>query len=78
MGLNMFWLKKVLCGNSRKRVRILLDFLVFDTKKLDEYAKQAKAFYGQLKEYKEFVEKSKKLDRGRCFRYSNGIYGDFY
>lgn len=36
-----------------------LDFSAFDTKKLDEYAKQAKASYGQTKEYKEFEEKSK-------------------
>ncbi|MCM1162350.1 MAG: TipAS antibiotic-recognition domain-containing protein [Roseburia sp.] len=40
-------------------MRILLDFLAFDTNKLNEYAKQAKASYGQSKEYKEFVEKSK-------------------
>ena len=36
-----------------------LDFSAFDTKKLDEYAKQAKASYGQTEEYKEFEEKSK-------------------
>ena len=36
-----------------------LDFSVFDTKKLDEYAKQAKASYGQTEEYKEFEGKSK-------------------
>lgn len=36
-----------------------LDFSAFDTKKLDEYAKQAKESYGQTEEYKEFEEKSK-------------------
>lgn len=41
-----------------------LDFSAFDTKKLDEYAKQAKASYGQTEEYKEFEEKSKNLTKG--------------
>ena len=36
-----------------------LDFSAFDTKKMDEYAKQAKASYGQTEEYNEFEEKSK-------------------
>lgn len=36
-----------------------LDFSAFDTKKLDEYAKQAKESYGQTEEYKEFEKKSK-------------------
>lgn len=36
-----------------------LDFSAFDTKKIDEYANQAKATWGQTKEYQEFQEKSK-------------------
>ena len=36
-----------------------LDFTAFDTKKLDEYAKEAKASWGTTPEYKEFEEKSK-------------------
>lgn len=36
-----------------------LDFSAFDTKKLDEYFKQAKASWGQTDAYKEFEEKSK-------------------
>lgn len=36
-----------------------LEFSVFDTKKIDEYAKAAKESYGKTKEYQEFVEKSK-------------------
>ena len=36
-----------------------LDFSVFDTKKIDEYAARAKASWGETPEYHEFEEKSK-------------------
>ena len=36
-----------------------MDFTAFDTSKIDEYAAEAKAAYGQTPEYAEFVEKSK-------------------
>lgn len=36
-----------------------MDFTAFDTSKIDEYAAEAKASYGQRLEYKEFTEKSK-------------------
>ena len=36
-----------------------MDFKAFDTKKIDEYAKQAKESYGSTPAYKEFEEKSK-------------------
>lgn len=36
-----------------------LDFTAFDTKKIDEYAKQAKATWGKSEAFKEFEEKSK-------------------
>lgn len=35
-----------------------VDFSVFDTKKIDEYAKQAKEQWGKTDEYKEFEQKS--------------------
>lgn len=35
-----------------------MDFSVFDTKKLDEYARQAKEQWGKTAEYKEFEQKS--------------------
>ena len=35
-----------------------MDFSVFDTKKIDEYAKQAKEQWGKTAEYKEFEQKS--------------------
>ena len=36
-----------------------MDFSAFDTKKIDQYAAEAKAAYGQTKEYQEFLEKTK-------------------
>lgn len=36
-----------------------MDFTAFDTSKIDKYAAQAKAAYGQTTEYKEFEAKSK-------------------
>ena len=36
-----------------------MDFSVFDTKKMDEYAKRAKEQWGQTLEYQEYEEKSK-------------------
>ena len=35
-----------------------LDFTAFDTEKIDEYARQAKASYGQTPEYREYLQKS--------------------
>ncbi len=46
-----------------------LSFEAFDTKKMDEYARQAKAFWGQTPEYREFEEKSK----GRTVEENNRI-----
>lgn len=40
-------------------VKKLMDFSAFDTKKIDEYAKQAKESYGNSPAYKEFERKSK-------------------
>lgn len=35
-----------------------LNFTAFDTQKIDEYARQAKASYGQTPEYQEYLQKS--------------------
>jgi len=35
-----------------------MNFTAFDTQKIDEYARQAKASYGQTAEYKEYTQKS--------------------
>lgn len=37
----------------------LMNFEAFDTKKIDEYARQAKESYGKTEAYREFTEKSK-------------------
>lgn len=37
----------------------IMDFSAFDTRKIDEYAAQAKANWGKTAEYKEFEEKSR-------------------
>ena len=44
-------------------VKKLMDFSAFDTKKIDEYAKQAKESYGTSPAYKEFEAKSKGRSR---------------
>lgn len=50
-------------GIKLKGIRTM-DFKAFDTKKIDEYAAQAKAYWGNTKEYKEFDEKSKTRTKG--------------
>ena len=40
-----------------------MDFSVFDTKKMDEYAKQAKEIWGKADAYKEFEEKQKNYSK---------------
>lgn len=46
-------------GIQATGVKKIMDFKAFDTKKIDEYAKQAKESYGSSPAYKEFEEKSK-------------------
>ena len=57
-----------------------LDFNAFDTKKIDEYEKQAKATWGQTKEFKEFEEKRKEWNDDQ-WKIVNvefmGIFADF-
>jgi DNA-binding transcriptional MerR regulator len=40
-----------------------LNFTAFDTEKIDEYARQAKASYGQTPEYQEYLQKSARRTR---------------
>ncbi len=57
-----------------------LDFTAFDTRKMDEYAKQAKASWGQTPEYREFEEKSKnrsKEDEQKISVKLMGIFAEF-
>ena len=46
-------------GIQSTGVKKIMDFEAFDTKKMDDYAKQAKESYGSTTAYKEFEEKSK-------------------
>lgn len=50
-----------------------MDFTVFDTKKIDEYAKRAKEQWGQTDAYKEFEKKS----QGRTRDEEKNIAQDF-
>ncbi len=57
-----------------------LDFSAFDTKKMDEYEKQAKEAWGQTREYKEFEEKSKtrtNVERNKIHKELMDIFVDF-
>ncbi|MEY8427611.1 MerR family transcriptional regulator [Lachnospiraceae bacterium 46-15] len=54
-----------------------VDFTVFDTKKMDEYAKQAKASWGQTPEYREFEEKSKDRTKEEDQKLGIGLMGIF-
>lgn len=57
-----------------------LEFSVFDTKQIDEYARQAKASYGKTKEYEEFAEKSRnrsKEEEAALSKTMMGIFADF-
>lgn len=57
-----------------------MDFSVFDTKKLDEYAKEAKMTWGETDAYKEFEEKQKnysKEDNEKLVNEFMGIFEEF-
>ena len=50
-----------------------MSFTAFDTKKLDEYARQAKASWGQTPAYKEYEQKSAGRTREEEHRIANGL-----
>lgn len=54
-----------------------LDFSAFDTKKIDEYAAQAKAQWGATSAYKEFEEKNKHRTQEDAARISKGLMDIF-
>ena len=47
------------CGIKKIGVNNIMDFTAFDTKKIDEYAAQAKESWGYTDAYKEYEKKSK-------------------
>ncbi len=54
-----------------------MDFSAFDTKKLDEYAKKAKEFYGKTPEYREYEEKTKGRSRQKEEELQTRLLGIF-
>lgn len=54
-----------------------MDFSVFDTKKLDEYAKEAKRTWGETDAYKEFEEKQKNYSKEDNEKLVNEFMGIF-
>ena len=57
-----------------------LKFEAFDTSKIDEYAAQAKAYWGKTPAYKEFEEKSRgrtKEEDKRIYQGMIDIFGEF-
>ena len=62
-----------MCHDLKKRGVKQMDFSVFDSSKLDEYAKHAKEQWGTTQEYKEYAEKSK----GRSKQDEESVMKDF-
>ena len=57
-----------------------IDFTAFDTKKLDEYARQAKAAWGKTEAYREFEQKNKNItkeDEKKCEKQIMDIFAEF-
>lgn len=54
-----------------------MDFSVFDTSKLDEYAKRAKEQWGQTEAYKEFEEKTAGVSAGESEDIAKRMMGIF-
>ncbi len=55
--------------------KTLMDFTAFDTKKMDEYARQAKASWGATDAYKEFEQKHASLTKERQTEIYTGLMG---
>ena len=61
-------------------VKRMTDFTAFDTKKIDDYAREAKASWGQTKEWQEYEQKSKGRTKEQTAAISEGmmdIFKDF-
>lgn len=57
-----------------------MDFKAFDTKKMDEYAREAKAQWGKSEAYKEFEEKTKDWTEDTAVSIADrmmAIFGEF-
>ena len=58
-------------------VKPLTDFRAFDTKKIDEYAREAKASWGTTPEWKEYEQKSKGRTKEQTAAISEGMMDIF-
>ena len=61
-------------------VKRMTDFTAFDTKKIDEYAREAKASWGQTKEWKEYEQKAQgrtREDNAALARGMMDIFAEF-
>lgn len=56
---------------------VMTDFRPFDTKKIDEYARQAKASWGQTPEWKEYEQKSQGRTKEQTAAISEGMMDIF-
>lgn len=64
-------------GMKMMGVKHLTDFRAFDTKKIDEYAREAKASWGQTKEWKEYEEKAQGRTREQGDAIARGMMDIF-
>ena len=61
-------------------VKRMTDFTAFDTKKIDDYAREAKASWGQTKEWKEYEQKAQgrtREDNAALARGMMDIFAEF-
>ena len=61
----------------KKKGEILMDFKAFDSKKIEEYAKRAKAEWGDTKEYAEYAEKTKNSSKEEMDMAANRLMSIF-
>lgn len=58
-------------------VKNMMDFQAFDTKKMDEYARQAKESWGNTEAFKEFEKKDKSRSEEESFMLGKNMMGIF-
>ena len=67
-------------GMKLTGVKCMADFKAFDTRKIDEYAREAKASWGQTKEWKEYEQKAQgrtREDNAALARGMMDIFAEF-
>ena len=64
-------------GIKGMELKHLTDFRAFDTRKIDEYAREAKASWGQTKEWKEYEQKARGRTRDQDKAIAQGMMDIF-